>query len=140
MADGIEPITDDEIVYRRIPASQNWYDPKLNAPPSFRAFRPNEKRDATGLSMERARYTTPCACAENDRGKFYYIAVLRVGDLRKAGIKVVPKTDPPHGPGHVELPDIRSSNRKETEEQQLVLAEKLCLRVEGPFPEPESQD
>ena len=132
MGDGTEPIADDELLYRRIPESLNWYDPELNAPPSPHAFRPNSQHDLTGLSMWRAKYTTPEECARNDRSRRYYIAVLRTGDLRKHNIEVVARLSEDR-PGHVELPSLRSDNRKQTEDIQLRLAE-LCLEVMGPFP------
>jgi hypothetical protein len=52
---GSEPISDDELLYRRVPASLNLYDPisKPNLLPD--AFRPNAN-DITGLSVYRAKY------------------------------------------------------------------------------------
>ena len=136
MLDGTEPIADEEELYRRIPVSPNWYDPAVDSHPSPRAFRPIDE-DKSGLSLYRAKYKSIRQVAENLRGKRYYVAVLRAGALREYGIKVVPKPIPPHDLGHAEIPSLTYTNRKEQRavEQQLLLAEKLCLRVEGPFPE-----
>lgn len=132
--DGTEPISDDEILYRRIPESENLYDPAIGAPPSFRAFRPRPY-DTTGLSLYRAKYTTPEQVAENDRGKRFYIAELRAGDLRRHGITVTP-APLPELPGHAEIPTLTNQNRTtdRAEALQVLLAENLCIRVLGPFP------
>ena len=133
MGEGTEPIEDDEELYRRIPVSMNWYDPELDAPPSPKAFRPREP-EIGGLSVSRAKYKTPQEVAHNDHGRQYYVAVLRAGDLRDRGLEVAPRPISPDDPGHAELPDLCASNRRDTEDLQLMLAEKLCLRVIGPFP------
>lgn len=136
MDDECDPITDDELLYRRIPVSQGWYDSEKKLSPSPKAFRPNEVRDKTGLSVFRAKYVTMTELTQNPSGKQYYIAVLRAGDLREHGIDVIPKPNPSSLPGHAELPSLRADNRKndDAEETQLLLAQKLCLRVEGPYP------
>ena len=112
------PIDDDEILYRRIPAALNLYDP--NAEPRLLpdAFRPNQN-DTTGLSVYRARYRAIEDVARGREGKKYYVAVLRAGDL-----------------GHAELPGLTYQDRKSDEalEWKALLAQQLCLRVEGPFP------
>lgn len=128
-----DDVADSEELYRRIPVSQNWYDPALKAPPSPRAFRPHPKRDTTGLSVFRAKYVSPEQLCQNMRDDQYYVAVLRTGDLREHGLKVVavPVEDMP---GHAEIPDLKSDTRKATEELQLLLAHKLCRAVLGPFP------
>ena len=128
------PIDDDEILYRRIPAALNLYDP--NAEPRLLpdAFRPNQN-DTTGLSVYRARYRAIEDVARGREGKKYYVAVLRAGDLRAQGIAVVPR--PLEGdPGHAELPGLTYQDRKSDEalEWKALLAQQLCLRVEGPFP------
>lgn len=132
--DGIEPISNDELLYRRIPMAMGWYEPLVDRNPSPKAFRPR-KHDTDGLSLSRAKYATLDAAAAGREGKQYYVAVLRVGDLRAAGIAVQP--DPREGdPGHVILPALTYDRRRSDEalEMQVRLAEPLCLRVEGPFP------
>jgi hypothetical protein len=138
VGDESEPVTDDEELYRRVPASTGWYAPETGLKPE--AFGPHKIRDVTGLSVSRAKYKTAEEAARTDRpGKSFYIAVLRAGDLRKQGIAVEPRPIP-DDPGHAELPDLNSSNYKTaaTLERQRILAS-LCLRVEGPFPKAEKQ-
>jgi hypothetical protein len=133
MADGTEPITDDELLYRRIPVSPGWYNPGSSLPPSPLAFRPRMS-DLTGLSVHRAKYRSARSVAENARGSRYFVAVLGASDLRETGIEVVPRPLP-GDPGHAELPALRSDNRKNTEclelQQALTL---LCISIEGPYP------
>ena len=134
MPPGHEPVGDDELLYRRIPASTGWYDPELDSAPSRLAFNPN-MNDTSGLSLFRAKHTTLREAAEGQPGKAYYVATLRAGDLRKKRIEVRPKPLP-HRPGHVELPGLTYQNRRSDQAQtwMYILAEQLCLRVEGPFP------
>lgn len=137
MDSGSEVIDDDELLYRRIPASTNWYDPATRVL-SFAAFGPHRKQDITGLSVTRAKHKSIEETARGGAGRSYYVAVLRVGDLRRRGIEVVPRPDLPdgqHDPSHAELPDLTSETRKtnQTLERQRILAEELCLQVEGPF-------
>ncbi|MDY7009862.1 MAG: hypothetical protein SVV80_03830 [Planctomycetota bacterium] len=132
MGDGSEPMEDDEYLYRRI--LLQYFNPSQGSEPSPKAFRPR-KHDETGLSVFRAKYVTPEQVAQNDRGKRYYVARLRAGDLRDNGIKVVPRIEG-HEPGHAELPDLTYDNRSTDvgEEAQQLLARRLCLEVLGPFP------
>lgn len=133
MGDDTEPIEDDELLYRRV--QLDYFDPdhvKAPHPDAFRA-RPY---DDTGISLFRAKFITPEEVAQNDRGKQYYVAVLRAGDLRANGLEAVPK---PHKDraGHSELPDLTHENRKDdaAEEARRLLAQKLSLEILGPFPE-----
>jgi len=132
MADGTEPIEDNELLYRRIPSV--YFNRENDPHPSPMAFRPR-KYDKTGLSFYREKHSSPAEVASSGAGERYYVAVLRAGDLRAHGIEVVPMPVPGN-PGHAELPDLRYENRKEKTQEgwQRLLAEKLCLRVEGPFP------
>jgi hypothetical protein len=133
MADGTEPIGDDELLYRRVPL--HFFDENNDPKLSPQAFRPHQN-DTTGLSVSRAMYKSAEQVAQNPRGKRYYVAVLRAGDLRTHGISVAPDPKPPDDLGHAELPDLTYDHRKDkaAEEWSILLAEKLCLRVEGPFP------
>ena len=92
MDDGIEPITDDELLYRRIPASMGWYSASAGLSPQ--AFAPHATNDITGLSVSRAKYKSIQAAAKGRPGKSYYVAILRAGDLRQRGIQVVPRPLP----------------------------------------------
>ncbi|MFM9959927.1 MAG: hypothetical protein ACKV2Q_01735 [Planctomycetaceae bacterium] len=60
---------------------------------------------------------------------------MRAGDLRTAGIDVVPRPLA-DDPGHAELPGLTYAERKSSEvlAWKALLARQLCLRVEGPFP------
>ena len=133
MADGIEPIGDDELLYRRVPLP--YFDESNDPKPTPQAFQPR-RDDTTGLSVSRAKYKSIEQVAQNSRGKQYYVAVLRAGDLRAHGISVEPKPKPPDDLGHAELSGLTYDHRKDdsAEEWKVLLAEKLCLRVEGPFP------
>jgi hypothetical protein len=132
--DGSEPVEDDEILYRRIPASQGWYDPAQDPSLSPETFRPG-KKDTTGISVDRAKYQSLEEAAKGHPGKTYFVALLRAGDLRKQGIQVVSRPEAQE-PGHAELPGLNYENRKS--DQVLVwkklLAHELVIRVEGPFP------
>jgi len=132
MGDGAEPIEDDECLYRRV--RLDYYDPKQADEPSPLAFHPRDY-DQTGISVFRAKYTTPELVAQNDRGKRYYVAVLRAGDLRAHGIHVVPRPEG-HPSGHAEIPELTYENRRTdaAEEAKQLLARKLCLRIIGPLP------
>ena len=138
MPDEVEPIADDELLYRRVPASAStgWFDPvsRVLRP---EAFGPHRQRDVTGISVTRARYKPIAEAARGQPGKSYFVAVLCVGDLRQANYVVKPQPNVPGGYdiSHAELPDLNAANYKasETLERQRELAERLCLRVEGPF-------
>jgi hypothetical protein len=133
LADESEPIADEELLYRRIPAALNLYDPQAEPHLLPDAFRPNQN-DVTGLSVYRAKYKTIEEAARGREGKNYYIAVLRAGDLRARGIEVVPRPIE-EDPGHAEIPGLTYQNRKtdRTLEWKLLMAQQLCIRVEGPF-------
>jgi len=130
---GTEPIGDDELLYRRIPASLNLYDPTAAPHLLPDAFRPNAN-DTTGLSVYRAKYKSALEAARGRPGKVYYVAVLRAGDLRAREIEISPR--PLEGdPGHAEKPGLTYQDRKTDRalEWKVLLSQELCLRVEGPF-------
>jgi len=132
MADGTEPIEDEEYLYRRVQIAH--FDPAIETKPSPMAFHPR-RYDAAGISVWRAKYRTPEQAAENSRDKRYYIAVLRAGDLRAHGLDVVPDTAGSE-PGHAVLPALTYENRHNdaVREAEQLLARKLCLEVLGPLP------
>lgn len=129
-ADGSEPVEDDEILYRRV--LEFHYSPSNNHL-SPHAFRPTE-RDKTGLSVYRAKYKSIEEASRGREGKAYFVAVLRAGDLRKAGIEVVPRPTV-DDPGHSELPSLTYDNRRSdaAEERQVMLSQKLRCGIRGPF-------
>lgn len=134
--DDSEPIADDELLYRRIPVSQHWYHPGEPDELEAEAFKPRKSGnapDTTGLSLVRAKfYQSPSEVGRSAKG--FLVAVLKTGDLRKAGIVVEPRPDAAT-PGHVELPQLRADNQKSTDCRELMqkLAQSLWLSVEGPF-------
>ena len=137
-----EPVADDELLYRRVSASAmpQQYDPTTREL-SDQAFAPHRTRDVTGLSVWRAKFKSLEEAAQGRRGKSYFVAVLRAGDLRQHGIDVVPRPELPddqYDPAHAEMPDLNAATRKATItlERQRILAQELCLRVEGPFEMP----
>ena len=76
MPDGLEPIADDELLYRRIPVVH--FEADTNKP-SYLAFGPR-KEDVTGLSLSRAKYKTVQQAAWCPRpNTTFYVAVLRAG-------------------------------------------------------------
>lgn len=140
--DDLDSVADDELLYRRVSASAvpQQYDPAEGSL-SDQAFAPHKIMDVTGLSISRAKFKSLEEAALGRPGKSYYVAVLRAGDLRQRGIEVVPRPELPDrqfDPAHAELPDLNAANRKGTLtlERQRILAEELCLRVEGPFETP----
>lgn len=134
MSEAAEPIGADELLYRRIPVSANWYDPTVTPPLSSQAYRPREN-DLTGISLYRAKGTTPEAIAARGRpGKTFYVAALRYADLQNAKIEVVDSNDP-NDPGHVELPALNAENRRSNEALEIsVKLVSLTRDVFGPFP------
>lgn len=132
----IETIADEEFLYRRVPASTGWFEPATGILKP-EAFGPHKQRDLTGISVTRAKFKSIEQAAHGQPGKSYFVAVLCVGDLRKANFTVKPQPNVPGGYdiSHAELPDLNAGNYKATEtlERQRELAERLCLRVEGPF-------
>lgn len=131
--DGSEPIADDEILYRRIPESTGWYQPKLDKPVARHAFRPN-KSDVDGISLWRATYVSIEQAAQGKPGKRYYVALLEAGELRKYGIDVVPDVEGSL-PGHAVIPKLHHEDQKSDAvlEATELLANRLCLGVKGPF-------
>lgn len=131
MQPGSEPIGDDELLYRRVLLEH--FDPSASPHPSPLAFRPTNE-DTSGLSLSRAKYTSVADAARGRAGKSYYVAAMRAGDLRAAGIEIVPK---PRGgqPGHAEIPGLTRETRSTLEGKSLslLLSQKHCIRVEGPF-------
>jgi len=129
---GSEPIDDDEVLFRRFP--EDWSEPGGAIHPSHLAFSPSS-RDVTGLSLSRAKYVTPEDAGRGPRAdKKYYVAVLRAGDLRQKGIKVIPSPSK-RNRGHCEIPILNYATRCDDHSKQMevLLAGESCLQVLGPF-------
>jgi hypothetical protein len=129
-------VADEEILYRRVPMSTGWYDPNRQPPLEPEAFRPT-REDTTGISVVRAKYASLQEAARGRPGKSYHVALLRAGDLRAAGMEVMPKSVEGR-PGHAEITSLTYGNRRSDQalEWQSSLAGELCLAVEGPFLSP----
>jgi hypothetical protein len=124
MAD-VEPISDQEILFRRIPVSTGWYDPSRTPPLEPEAFRAN-RNDLAGISLSRAKYKTVEQAAEGRPGKSYYVAAFRAGDIRAAGMHVVASPTPADA-SHAEIANLTYDSRKSKQavEWRALLAEKL---------------
>jgi hypothetical protein len=132
MPDGNEPIADDEILYRRIPASLGWYNPATGSI-SPDAFRPTAWDD-TGLSLTRRKYASAeLVAASGSRGKQFYVAAFRASDLIANAIQPMPAPDADN-PGHAEIPSLTFAGRKTSQSIQLrIKLVSLCHGVSGPF-------
>lgn len=134
MGDEIEPISDDELLYRRIPESSNPQLYHKDSGLSPKAFRPN-RNDTTGLSIYRAKdyNNSPKRAASTGRaGKKYYIAILRAFDIKQ--FCTIKPTLEPQNPGHAELLELRYDNARDENSTTLqIKLRDLCICVEGPF-------
>lgn len=128
--DGTEPVADDELLYRRIPVSKGWYHESGLSPDAFYP-RPDEE---TGISITRAKYKTIEEAARGKSKQGYFVAVLRAGELRRAGMEILPRPLP-DDPGHAELPDLTCHNRDtaSTRQRMYQLAKLAEREVFGPF-------
>jgi hypothetical protein len=135
---GSEPVLDEELLYRRIPVSTGWYDANRTPPLEPEVFRPN-RNDKTGISLARAKYKAIQQAASGRPGKQYHVAVLRAGDIRSHGMEIAARPLP-DDPGHAEITSLTYDNRKSKQaiEWRTLLAERLCLQIEGPFSTPPS--
>ncbi len=139
MGEEIDPIDIAEILYRRIPASQGWYDEATKVLNSA-AFHPN-RNDETGISIVRGKYKTPEQAAMGRSGKTYYLAVLKANELAERQINAVSRPDLPSGEtdiSHAELPGLNAGNRRsfEVAGMEEMLAQELTIEVLGPFVTP----
>jgi hypothetical protein len=129
-SDGTEAIDDDEILYRRIPVSKNWYTTEGGVSPEAFDPRPDEK---TGISVYRGKYKSAEEAAQGKSKRGYYVAEFLAGDLRAKGVAVVPRPLAAD-PGHSELPGLTCDNRLTREAQELkVLLANLHSDVKGPY-------
>lgn len=126
-------IGDEEILYRRVSVNSRWYSDGVL---SSIAFSP-QKHDETGISLFRAKHKNIEQAAEGPSSDGYFVARLRVGDVRRCGMTVAyrPHTASGFDASHVEIAELNYADRKtslciECREQ---LAD-LVLDVPGPFP------
>jgi hypothetical protein len=137
VGDGTEPVTDDEIVLRRVANVEGLYDPQSDRPVAWQAFRPNAN-DTKGLSLWRARYASPkeVAAMYAKPGRTYFVVGLSVRRLRAEGLRVEP-SPAEGGPGHASLVDLTASEYEQHKDRVRYYAEvivsKLLESVAGPF-------
>jgi len=127
---GILRIGDDEILFRRIPVSTDWYDGKV----SPNAFNPT-KSDIDGISVYRKTFlSAPDLAGKGRNVKGYYVVALRAIDLKQSVIRVIPNPLP-DDPDHALIPDLTYSNKDSDRSKMLKirLAELCILPAEGPF-------
>lgn len=132
--DGSEPITDDEIVFRRVSEVSGYYKPESDRPVSWVAFRPN-RNDHTGLSVWREKYKSAEEAASHQArpGTRYYVLALNVGRLRSIGVEVLPTVDE-GGTGHASLCNLNTTAEKNSvREFANAIAGSLIERIHGPF-------
>jgi hypothetical protein len=134
----VSPIDDDEILYRRVPVSTDWY---AGGVLQGEAFSPR-KDEASGISVFRAKFKSVEEVAKGQSAKGYYVVSLLAAELRANAIDVEPSPEVPSGwdESHAELPQLNAANRKSSE--VLMLKERLAqlgtrIPVQGPF-KPES--
>lgn len=136
MDDEIKNIDDEEILLRRIPTSENYWNPGDNLPLAKEAYHPRDY-DEEGISLSRKKFIDNLnAFCENDRGSTYFVGKLRVEDVRELGIKIEP--DPlKNAPGHVIFPELNYEDRYETKQKEwkVKLAHQLTFDITGPHPE-----
>lgn len=135
-AEGNEPLSDDEIVYRRVSDKSGWYEPGSERSVAWEAFKPN-RNDATGISVWRAKYLTAGeTAARHARLNRYYVLALNVGRLRQIGVEVEPS---PYegGIGHASIVTLNypayKNDKNRLREFAEHIATKLVEHVEGPF-------
>ena len=139
MADSSDEILDSELIMRRVPVKASWYDPSRGL--MAEAFKPHKTDDKDGLSISRMRselhpeFLTPKSVAQTGRSTAgYFVASVSVRELRIAGMQIVADATQ-DDPGHALITSLRTSNRNSDEvaEWTQMLAERLTIRVEGPF-------
>ncbi|HEX5446778.1 MAG TPA: hypothetical protein VFW87_23370 [Pirellulales bacterium] len=130
LPDDYEPIADDEVLYRRVPASKGWIDEHGVSPD---AFEPRVD-DVSGLSVYRARFVSLQDAARGLSKQGYYVLAMRAGDLRAVGIDIVPKPQDLL-PGHAEIPSLAYQEHESdlAMQQRELLADRLVLAIHGPF-------
>ena len=125
--DSVEPILDDEVLYRRIPVSTGWYRPDKEPPLDPEAFRPN-RYDTTGISLSREKHTPIEEAARGQPEKDYCVAVFRAGDL------ALPEWRLPQSPWKAirdtpkyQVCEYDNRKSKQAIEWRFQLAHRLCL-------------
>ena len=136
MADSSGLVEDNELIYRRVVQTTNFYNQNQNPALSTMAFKPTDA-DVDGISVTRATLlqgNAEAAAALGFAGKNYYIIELVAGDLRNEGLTVV--ADPStNDPSHAIIPALNKATRNLPEVKNLMdRARRLNFNVYGPFP------
>lgn len=140
-----DEVGEDEILVRRVPSKDDYFDARLlaEAPlgPTHLAFRPSA-RDVDGLSLSRLKCDAHPdfhvleqyipATSKDDKPR--YLALMRASVLLNAGLVLKPDRQP-DDPGHVLVTSLRSDNRRTDAVTAfaLTMAREWCFRVVGPF-------
>ena len=132
-----EPLTDGEILFRRVSVASTWYQLGILSAEAFRPF----KHDKTGLSVFRGLFRSAESAAKGPNPNGYNVAQLNVGEVRaEANVSVVtaPDTESGWDESHAEIPEINYESRKSARvlEAKQKLAE-IAMRngILGPFHE-----
>lgn len=143
-----DAVADDEVILRRIPRSKSWYNPATKQLED-EAFAPL-RNDKDGISVSRRRsdgnpsFLTDAQVGISGLSKSgYFVAALRVRDVRRLGLSVIPDPIPPgnpdglpENPGHALIPELNYAD-KETDavqEWMVRLADGSCVEeVSGPY-------
>jgi hypothetical protein len=130
----IPPLTDDELLYRRLPAHPQYYDSQRRLVKEV-AFRPTAA-DSNGLSVSRQCVGPEGAAAEGRLGKQFYVAAVRAGDVTGLGLTIVADR-----PDHALITDLTHERRQSADRairDPLLKASadltKIVREVVGPFP------
>lgn len=130
MEAGREDLGDDAFVVRRVWVSQ-CPEGASGRPPEL-AFRPSSSDD-DGLSVwvETSDAVTRFG---DDPQKQYFVARMRVGDVRKRGMTFERSGEP----GHYVIPDVNrrayADKQKKSNVRALMEALTFCCELVGPFP------
>lgn len=101
-----DPVKDEECVLRRIPCNEEYYNPALDEPTQPLAFRPR-RDDLTGISVYRSLFVKPIELVQPVQiDRRYYVAELKVSDIKKLGLTVVPDPQEDEVKGHSLVPQI----------------------------------
>ncbi len=100
-------IADDETLLRHIPGGTLWQAPGPRI--TSANFQLRHDRNETGVSVTRARITTPKRLLELvGSSRDSRVAVARAADVRALGLRVVSRPLP-EDPGHAEIQSERAS-------------------------------
>ena len=122
-----DPVSLDELVYRRVLNRLDFYDPELPVPVVYVAFRPTDA-DHDGISV----YRPACgATAVQVAFGNHYVAGLRVRDIVELDINglrptVVPSSEITEIPGHALIPQLNVTLRDGNKERYRLLARRLA--------------